>query len=191
MHILATILIITGAFSAAVFAQDSSHVKSLEHDIALAELRVQATSFWSRIRPSIHFSASFGMKDAIVYDPANTLLPRDSYRLTMSVPLHEIFRTEQHDEAAIRLRGLREDLVKARKEYALKLEQKQRRAEAMAGELQILKAELHLLREIVRYDELLYQDGSLTFDALARARLQVLQAERQILQIDSEIAKVN
>jgi outer membrane protein TolC len=165
-------------------AQDSARVSVLEHDIALAEVRLEATSFWKRVLPSIHLSASLGMKDALVYDPASSmLLPRDSYRLTFSFPLHELFRTDQHQEAAIRLRRLREEQELARKENAVEHQRKADRIAAVDRENTILAAELHLLREIVRYNELLFQQGKVSFDVLTRARLQVLQTERQILHL--------
>lgn len=170
----------------AVLAQDSLRIRTLEEQIELAEVRLEATSLWKRALPTIHLSASFGMKDALVYDAASSVLyPRDSYRLTISVPLHELFRSEQHQEAAIRLRRLRDEKEMAEKELASAQLRKLSRAAAVRREVAILTAELYLLREIVRYDELLFQQGKIPFDILARARLQVLQTERQILRLDS------
>lgn len=176
-------LVCGGACTAS--GQDSLRLKELAHDIELAEVRVEATSLWRRILPSIHLSASFGMKDALVYDPATSALyPRDSYRLTISFPLHELFRSEQHQEAAIRLRRLRDEKAMTEKELAAALQQKLDHAAAVRREVTVLTVELHLLRDIVAYSELLFQQGKISFDALARARLQVLQTERQILHLD-------
>lgn len=162
-------------------------MNGLEHEIEAAEARLEATTLWRRALPSIHLSASFGMRDALVYDPATSMLyPRDSYRLTISFPLHELFRSEQHQEAAIRLRRLRYELDMARKELAVARQQKLDRVAAVSREITILTAELHLLREIVRYNELLFQEGKVAFDALTRAKLQVLQIERQILHLQSD-----
>ncbi len=167
-------------------AQDSTRVKALQHEIEPAEAKVEATSLWKRALPSIHLSASFGMKDALVYDPAASMLyPRDSYRLTISFPLHELFRSEQHQEAAMRLRRLRDELDMAQKELARTRRENLERAAAANRELTVIIAELHLLREIVRYNELLFQQGKVPFDVLARAKLQVLQTERQILHIQT------
>jgi outer membrane protein TolC len=173
-------------------AQDSARVSVLEHEIELARIRLEATSLWRRIIPSIHLSASFGMNNALVYDPSSTLLlPRDSYRLTISFPLHELFRTEQHDEAEVRLRRLDDELRTARKECAIAQERTRDQADRAANELRVLNAELHLLREIVRYNEVLFSEGKVRFDVLTRARLQVLQAERQILHLQSGTERTN
>ncbi len=168
-------------------AQDSLRVMILSHEIEAAEVRVEATSFWHRAMPSIHLSASFGMKDALVYDPATSMpYPRDSYRLTISFPLHELFRSEQHQEAAIRLRRLRDEKNMAEKELGAARQEKLERAVRAQREVMVLTAELHLLREIVRFHEALFQQGKVPFDILARARLQVLQTERQILRFQTD-----
>jgi outer membrane protein TolC len=166
--------------------EDSLRVKELAYDIEAAEVRVEATSLWRRILPSIHLSASFGMKDALVYDPTTSVLyPRDAYRLTISIPLHELFRSEQHQEAAIRLRRLRDEKEMTEKELAAARQRQLDHTAAVRREVTILSAELHLLREIVSYNELLFQQGKIPYDVLARARLQVLQTQRQILHLDS------
>ncbi len=168
-------------------AQDSLRIRVLEEEIAVAEVRLEATSFWKRALPSVHLSVSFGMKDALVFDPATSMLyPRDSYRLTISFPLHELLRSERHQEAAIRLRRLRHEQEMAQKEMAVARQQKLDRVAAVSREITVLTAELHLLREIVRYNELLFREGKVPYDVLARAKLQVLQSERQILHLHSD-----
>lgn len=176
-----------GFFVGAANAQGSLRVRALTHEIEAAEVRVEATSLWKRALPSIHLSASFGMKDALVYDPATSMLyPRDSYRLTINFPLHELFRSDQHQEAAIRLRRLRDEKAMAEKELAAARQEKLERAARAQREIMVLTAELHLLREIVRFHEALFQQGKVPFDVLARAKLQVLQTERQILQFQTD-----
>ncbi len=181
------ILATAGILAGTAAAQDSLRVRVLSHQIEEAEVRVEATSFWRRMIPTIHLSASFGMKDALVYDPATSMLyPRDSYRLTIGFPLHELFRSEQHQEAVIRLRRLRDEKEMAEQELAKTRQQELHRAAGAQREITILTAELHLLREIVRYNEALFQQGRVPFDVLARAKLQVLQTERQILYIQTD-----
>jgi outer membrane protein TolC len=164
-------------------AQDSSRVRELEAEIAIAQLRVEATRFWRRILPSVHFTASLGMRDAIIYDPMTVLLPRDSYRLTLSIPLHEMLRSEEHDEATIRLRRLREEREEACRACARIQDEHDRGETLRRDELRLMRGELRVLEEILQYHELLYREGKTTFDLLARSRLQVLQTERQILHL--------
>ncbi len=74
----------------------------------------------------------------------------------------------------------------AEKELASARRQKLELAARAQRELTVLTAELHLLREIVRYNEVLFQQGKVPFDILARAKLQVLQTERQILHLQTD-----
>jgi outer membrane protein TolC len=149
----------------------------------LAETRVSATSLWYRLRPSVNVSASFSLKDALFYDPnSNTLFPRDSYRITVSLPLHELLAMQKHEEALIEKKRLESELVAARRDLARREVERECRLAASEGEMLILRRELPLLEDIVRYDSLLFEQGKIRFDALARAKLQLLQSERMILE---------
>jgi hypothetical protein len=186
-EILLTLALFIGWCS---MAQESPEVERLEEEMHLAESRIRALSFWMRLRPTLTFTAGLGLNNALIYDPSSAmLLPRDSYRLTLSIPLHEIWTGEKETEAVIRQKILLTELRGMREKRDCEMEARNRRRRELEQELKVLRSELSLLRDIVRYNELLYRDGSLTFDALARARLQVLGAERQLLHAESQLAE--
>lgn len=169
--------------SSCAFSQnDQAKIRQIEYDLLLAETRVSATSLWCRLRPSVNVSASFSLKDAIFYDPdSNTLFPRDSYRITFSLPLHELLNAQKHEEALIERRRLESELSAARRDSARGERERQRRLAASEDEMLLLRRELSLLQDIVHFDSLLFEEGKIKFDALARARLQALQTERMVL----------
>ena len=184
----AVFLALTFLFGWHAMAQESHEIERLEEEINLAECRIRASSFWMRLRPTLTFTAGIGLNDALIYDPSSAiLLPRDSYRLTLSIPFHEIWSGEKETEAIIRKRILLAEARGMREKTKHESETRNRRRSELERELKVLRAELFLLKEIVRYSELLYRDGTLTFDALARARLQALGAERQIIHVESQL----
>jgi hypothetical protein len=78
---------------------DSMALSLLEIDIGKAEEKVTSTRFWRRLIPQVHLSASFGIRDLVFVDPASFipyLIPHDSYRLTISLSLNELFFSSQH-----------------------------------------------------------------------------------------------
>jgi outer membrane protein TolC len=170
-------------FECAFSQSDEAKIRQIEFDMMLAETRVSATGLWSRLRPSVNVSASFSLKDALFYDSESFVLyPRDSYRITMTFPLHELLNTQKHEEALIEKKRLESELVAARRGLVRSEVERQSRLAASEGEMLILRRELPLLEDIVRYDSLLFEQGKIRFDALARAKLQLLQNERMILE---------
>ena len=89
---------------------DSLDRRRLQIEIAKAEVRVTETSFWPRIIPQVHISASFGMHDIMFVEPTTFttyILPRDAYRLTISLSLNDLFSSSRHTQAVLELEQLR------------------------------------------------------------------------------------
>jgi outer membrane protein TolC len=169
-------------FGCAFSQSDEAKIRQIEFDMMLAETRVSATGLWSRLRPSVNVSASFSLKDGLFYDSESFVLyPRDSYRITITFPLHELLATQKHEEALIERRRLESELSAARRDSSRGEIERQSRLAASEDEMLVLKEELSLLQEIVHFDSLLFEEGKIKFDALARARLQALQTERMVL----------
>jgi outer membrane protein TolC len=173
-------LLVCGA--AVVSAQTDLRIGELEEELRIAEIAVSSSSLWTRIMPSIHLSGSIGLKGALFYDPeVGVLFPADSYRLTVSVPLHGLLTGWKHEEALARRRRVQVELERARRAAASEKEGVRNRLAALEAELSVLRAERDLLEHIVRYHQLLFDQGAVKFDVVARSKLQVLGAERMIL----------
>jgi outer membrane protein TolC len=183
---LICLLFLCGA--AFVSAQTGRRVAELEEELRIAEIAVSSSALWARIMPAIHLSGSIGLKGAVFYDPESSVLfPADSYRMTVSIPLHGFFTGWKHEEALARWRRVKGELASARCADAAEKESARSRCLALEAELRVLRAEHALLEEIVRYNQLLFDQGAVKFDVLARARLQVLGAERMILDRTSQL----
>ena len=172
---------------------DSLEIEMLRIEISKAEETVNATSFWQRILPQIHLSASFGMHDLMFIDPTSYtpyILPRDAYRLTMSLPLNEVLTSSRHTQAIL-------DLQKLRAEYSLRMIQRINSRKALEEQLLAiqdqsasLENESRLIRELLRFNEMRFQQGKIEFDALMRTRLELSAAMRSLLQLHHQEALI-
>ncbi len=174
-----------------VSAQTGARIGELEEELRIAEIAVSSSSLWARIMPSIHLSGSVGLKGALFYDPeASLLFPADSYRLTVSIPLHGLLTGWKHEETLARWRRVQMELESARRTAEAAKETARNRLAALEAELSVLREEHAILKDIVRYNQMLFEQGAVKFDVLARSKLQALGAERMILDRTSQLAEL-
>ena len=172
---------------------DSLDLALLQIEIARAEETVDATSFWSRIIPQIHFSASFGLHDMMFVDPTTYtpyILPRDAYRLTINLSLNEALSSPRHTQAILDLQKLRTELLQRtiQKLHARKSLEEQ--LTALQDEAAMLEKEMSFIQELLHFNELRFQQGKIEFDALTRTKLELSAATRTLLQIHHEEALI-
>lgn len=156
---------------------DSMALSLLEIDIGKAEEKVTSTRFWRRLIPQVHLSASFGIRDLVFVDPASFipyLIPHDSYRLTISLSLNELFFSSQHAQALFDLDKLRTEYALRKNQLALSRQALDRQLSDLTEELQFLAEELLLIQDLLRFNELRFSQGKIEFDTLTRTRLELL-----------------
>jgi hypothetical protein len=156
---------------------DSLRLELLRLAVREAEIDSARTSFWRRLLPRVEAGAGLSAGGvAFAETGAPLLLPRDSYRLSVSVPLSGILDGTPHEKALIQLDRARTEFLLA----AVGMEESGRRRRArlaIEDSVRALRAEeLCLREELVRYQELLFRQGAAGFDALTRARLALLAA---------------
>ena len=166
--------------------KDSLKLKLLDIEIAKAELDVSLTDIWHRLIPEIRISANLGVQQLIFIDPITFTpytLPKDSYRLTVSLSLTEIFSSTQHEQALLTLDRLHTE--RAAMEHSQRKDNERRIGEhnALLQELQFQREEMSLLKQHLGYVELLFEQGKTDFAALIRAKLQLLDAEKSIAKL--------
>jgi len=152
-------------------------------DVERAGIDVSASSFIQRLIPRVTLSASFGVGEVVFRDPSTdalTVLPRDSYRLTLSLGLDQLLRAPDHDRALIRLRSAGLELARIRAQVSQRRYVRNMGETAAQRELSILTEELSLVEQLVAYNEMLFAEGKIEFDVLARAKLQLLNLSRAI-----------
>lgn len=174
--------------------EDALRLRLLDIAIEKAELDVSASDFWHRLIPQVQLSASFGVQQLAFIDPATftpSVLPKDSYRLTLSLSLSDVFSPVQHEQALLTQRQLR--VEREMLDLQLKQNHHRRFQEHLMSqqELDMTLKELTLLNELLQYVELLFGQGKTDFATLIRARLQVLNSQKAIIRLRAQVTKGN
>lgn len=172
---------------------DSLDLQMLELDLEKAEEEVGQTSFWWRVLPQIRVSASYGIGNLLFVDLSSMLpfvVPRDDYRLTLSLSLNDILDFSGHSQAILQrdrlqLEYQRRQLVLARSRCSL-----QQELCTSSEELRSLSAELSVLRELVHFNELRFEQGKIEYDVLARSKLEVINLQRNIKRLCNQKAQL-
>jgi outer membrane protein TolC len=165
--------------------EDSAEIRLAEVRVAEAAIALDESSWWRRCLPRVNLSASFGMSEVLFLDPAApSILPRDTYRLTLSLPIHELLDFNRERQARLKLEESRLLLAQIRLRKAADQMQSEDRTSATKAELTLLREEDELVRRLVRYYEVQFEQGEIRFDTLLRARLQLLNTRMRILRCE-------
>jgi len=162
---------------------DTLELRLLQVDIRKWEAKVEETSFWTRLLPQIHFSAGYGMRDLMFIDPTSFtpyILPRDAYRLTVSLSLNDVLMPSAHTQAILELEKLRETLSIRRIQHAHERTLFQQQLTAIRIDLESLEKEHGIVRDLLRFNQLRFDQGKIEYDALARTKLELLSLQRSI-----------
>jgi outer membrane protein TolC len=158
----------------------------LRIEISKAEETVNTTSFWKRILPQIHLSASYGMHDLMFIDPTSYtpyILPRDAYRMTISLSLNDVLTSTRHTQAILDLHKLRMELSLRRIQQINSRKSLEEQLLALQDQSASLEKEISFIRELLHFNELRFQQGKIEFDALTRSKLELSAAMRSLLSI--------
>jgi hypothetical protein len=170
-------------------ALDSLELLLLDIEIEKAQERLNETSFWKRIIPQVHVSASFGVRDVVFIDPTTFtpfILPRDAYRLTVSLSLSEILDFSRHSLAELELERLsteRSYRLLKQTQFRKTLEQQ---LTALREQLTTLQEEESIVQELLRFNQLRFEQGNIEFDTLMRTKLELLSVQKAIQKIQHQ-----
>jgi len=177
----------------AMTQRDSLELLLLDIEIAKAHERLKETSFWKRLIPNVHISASLGLRNAVFIDPTTFtpfLVPRDAYRVTVSLSLSELLNRSQHSLAKLELERLMTE-----RSYRL-LQQIQSRATlqhyvtALDEEMACLHEERKIIDELLRFNQLRFEQGKIEFDVLMRSKLELLSVQKAMQRIQQQKSEV-
>lgn len=172
---------------------DSLDLELLGIEIAKAEERVTETSFWNRITPQIHLSASFGMHDIMFFDPisfTSYILPRDAYRMTISLSLNEALTSPRHTQAILDLERLKAELSLRTIQQLHSRKSLEHQLIALQDQAALLEKEMSFIQELLHFNELRFQQGKIEFDVLTRSKLELSAAMRSLLQLRHQQAMI-
>lgn len=170
-------------------ALDSLELHLLDIEIEKAQERLKETKFWKRLIPQVHISASLGLRDVVFIDPTTFtpyIIPRDAYRLTISLSLTGIFDFSKQSLAQLEL----ERLSTERSLRLLKLAESRKILEQQLSALQqnlvIAQEAIRIIEDLVRFNQLRFEQGKIEFDTLMRTKLELLNAQKAILRIQHQ-----
>ena len=172
---------------------DTLRLRSLEIEIEQARIQESETNFLHRLLPQIHFSASFGLRNLVFIDPAGgalSVLPKDAYRLNLSVSVNDLFDFSRHRVAELRLRGMQLEYERIRHQQAASRVSLMREYEALESVCDLLTEELTMKEEVGNFNDLRFQQGKIEYDALIRSKLDVLHVKQSIDHLHRQMNEV-
>jgi uncharacterized HAD superfamily protein len=149
----------------------------------LAEIEERQTSFWLRLIPEIRVSANVGVQQLVFVDPSSLMpyvLPRDAYRLSLSLSLSDVFNFDKHTTAEIQREKLEAQRQLIRRNLHKTNEKARRAQDQLHHDLLALKEQQKLINDLAQYTEMLFNQGEIKFDELVRVRLLQLHIQQSI-----------
>jgi outer membrane protein TolC len=171
--------------------KDSADREMIQLEIARADLEVSSSDIWHRLIPRVSLSAGIGVADLLFIDPSapsSIMIPKDNYRLNVSLSLSDVLDFPKHARAQLELEIAKARLHKLDTDQAAAREAGRKRQASAQGELALFHEELALIERLVRYNELLFEDGKIAFDVLARSRLQLIGVRKSMLQLQATLS---
>lgn len=173
---------------------DSLDLKLLELEIAKAELQVTQTNFWHRIIPQLHISASLGMRDIIFVDPTNFvpyILPKDAYRLSISLSINEIFNFGKHTNAELELELLNTHNNRLKERQRINQATLVLQSVELDSLYSIARDELKLKEDILNFKTLCFEQGKIGFDEYLKSQLDVLNVRKSLIGVNKQKSEMS
>ena len=156
-------------------AADSLELRLLDLDIEEARREVERLAFWRRLIPRIQLNASLGVAELAFQDaPGALVLPRDAYRLTLSLSLSEALDGGPQEKASFRLARLETEraLLQLRQKENHRAEEA--RADAFRRKITAAEAELVHRERLARFYRMRFEQGGVEFPVAEKAALEAL-----------------
>jgi len=159
-----------------------------------AEIEVNQTNFWHRLIPQIHLSASVGMHDLIFTDPSYnvlTVLPKDAYRVTISMSLTELFDFSKHTLAQLKLEGIKADIIRLRQHWYTTQLRLTKQLQWLEKFKAFISEELIMKKDLLMYSNLRFTQGKIDYEAFVRSKLDILNVNKTLFQLDQHIEELS
>ncbi len=162
-------------------ARDSLERALARLAVARADELVAATAFWHKLVPRVQLGASAGIREVVFHDLTGALmLPKDSYRLSATLPLDDLLDGSRHalallerEQACVRMALLVEQQTRAHELIRLKCAQLDR-------ELPVQRERVLLFSSLAEYHEMLFVQGKIEYPVLLRSRHALLTAQKKL-----------
>ena len=179
-----------GTDSLVLTRADSISLAVLDIGIEKARITAAESDFIHRLVPQIHLSSTVGLRDLVFVDAATSagsIVPRDAYSFTLSLSITEILKSEKHELALLDLQKLQSERQLQWERLRTDQAQSASRMKDLELERDLSQSELAQVQQLLEFHELLFQQGKIQFDALARTRIQLLSVRKNLLRLDLEM----
>jgi len=163
--------------------QDTLELRLLECDIEQARQKATQSDFWHRLIPRMTLTASLGLSDVLFLDAGSGLpymLPRDAYRLTVTLSLSGILDGSQHAVDMLQIRRLQTEYARVVDRQLSERELLRRRLLALDEERRFLRARIGMSEDVLQFRQLLFEQGKIQYDVLIRSKLDLLEARESL-----------
>jgi hypothetical protein len=152
-------------------------------EIKKAEATADQLNVLHRLMPSISFSASYGIGNLVFIDPSTTAvynIPKDSYRLSLSLSLSDIFKSYQREQALLQIQSLHMEYQHMK--YLQQASQLAVHVELMDVEykLQTLDKQETMMEDLQHFNELRFEQGKIEYDVLLHSKIEVMNIQAAI-----------
>jgi hypothetical protein len=157
--------------------------------VAKAAEAVESSCFWQRL---VSLDGGIGMRDLAFPDASggSLLLPKDSYRLTLSLSLSALIDGSAHTRAELQLAEMKTRfLILLRKQLLARLSLERKRAE-LSADLEALREEITLRHSAVACQELLFTQGHIDVRTVAAARIDLIRLSHAASRLEARIREL-
>ena len=176
-----------------VTIQDSLDLHLLELEIDKTRLSATQSNIWHRLIPRVSLSASLGVRDIFFIDPNTSLpyvLPRDVYRLTLTLSLSEVFNRSDHALAELQLEQLQTRFARLKDHQHTTRQLLRQKLLSLDTETRLLRDQIRMSEDIIRFRQLLFEQGKLHYDVLIRSQLDLLDARKSLNRLNVQQAEL-
>lgn len=164
-------------------ALDSLELNQLEIHLEKAQDEVTQTNLIHRLLPDIHVSAAYGIGNLVFIDPNSILtynIPKDAYRLTLTLSLSELLYSVKHSQALLQQKILLTE-YQHKKLLQFSIRQTlQQEVLSVESKIQSLETEASMIRDLIHFNELRFEQGKIEYDVLIRTKLELLSLQTNI-----------
>ncbi len=162
---------------------DSLQLQQIEIDIQKAEEQVSQTNFFHRLIPNMSISASYGIGNLLFIDPSSNatyVMPKDAYRLSLNLSLSELFFSSKHSDAILQLSRLQTEYQHMKYLQEANLMAQRLELQSIDEKLKLLETKTPVIQDLIRFNEMRFEQGKIEYDALVRTKLELLTLQSDI-----------
>lgn len=157
-------------------------LRRLEAEAELAQTEVTQTSFLYRLIPRVSVTAHVGQHSVLFIDPSHPWsIPSDALSAALTLDIDKILNPIPHQQALLKSSMARVQLDKTKSEILREASATKMQIVLVDSLIVVLRSELAFKEKLVELNELKYESNKSGFEDLARAKLDLSDAQLELL----------